>query len=129
MAALPDQRHCISLIASYTGKLEVICHSIPHDESPEIFMAARGQTYKSHVPDHNLPPNCRGCCGASDYCTILTGALREQSVPGAPNHTAFWAKCENLVLDEEHNEHPKVAMLTRLEDRMVAPRVFRMSPA
>ncbi|OTA66786.1 hypothetical protein K449DRAFT_462787 [Hypoxylon sp. EC38] len=157
IATLRDQDHYIILTESYTGKLEVVYHSIPHNESPEIFMFAQGQTYAFSIagsyarrqlfllpknsphlyPYHQLhitnfiriatstaePPIV-----VTRYArdTILMDALRERSIFRGPNHTAFWAKCENQVLDEEHNEHPKVAMLTRLEDRMVAARVFRI---
>lgn len=58
--------------------------------------------------------------------TILTDALRKPSVLNGADRTAFWEQYERVVIDAEHNEHPKAAILIHLEDDPVVARVFHV---
>lgn len=163
---------CLVLIRSYNNKLEAVYLPIPDNQTPEAFMTALGQTYKTHVSKSNrlfyrcalskktavsiaeaspistsVPPTPRinttyqltsltpaaaaiGECPVSvmDSArdTILTDALRNPSVLGGADRADFWEQYERVVVDAEHNEHPKAAILIHLEDDPIVAKAFHV---
>ncbi|KAI0444840.1 hypothetical protein F4803DRAFT_548668 [Xylaria telfairii] len=139
---------CLILIESYTGKLEAVYLPILDNASPEAFMAAQAWAYRTHVPNAkrlfyrcvlfkktaitSLPTIAAAAeeplVFVTGYArdTILTDALRKPSILRGADCAGFWKQYESVVVDTEHNEHPKAAVLIHLEDDPVATRVFRI---
>ncbi|KAH8166192.1 hypothetical protein CIB48_g2046 [Xylaria polymorpha] len=129
---------CLILIESYTGKLEAVYLPILDNESPEAFIAAQAQAYRTHVPQcqasfiTSLPPTAtvagEPLVFVTGYArdTILTDALRKPNILRGADRAGFWKQYESVIVNTEHNEQPKAAMLIHLEDDPVATRVFRI---
>ncbi|KAJ9148664.1 hypothetical protein NKR23_g4898 [Pleurostoma richardsiae] len=153
IATPKGQPHCLVLIQSSTGRLEVVYLPISGHETPKVFIATVGQTYKTHVPKTkrlfyrcvffkkaavsiaqvtSFTPTTAATGEYPDSVagyardTILTDALRKPSVLRGANRTDFWKQHECVVVDAKRNIHPKAAILVHLEDDPVAARVFHI---